>query len=638
MVWPPPSVPIFSSMSADGSLPSLVRNGPGGRDPQGLVEPRATLHLDRRVDASGSALLMELLNALSSRLWTSSWSFPPPQEASASAAKSRQEHGAAHAPQSSWRHRNSVRLGALFRRMGYVKRTALIAAVVMTARCGRSGARRDGDRGGRQTRPAGERSRRCPTRAEIAPARSRARAGPGAARRAWPAPRRSGAAARSTPPSAGSCARKHIKRSQYRRWRATYVRSARTLRRLRGARGGPAALRAHLGRVAGAAAAADRRRRMPAVFLQLERNRQYWPRMPYPAAGDQVSFRGSELLFQYFAGEGLQLHPLSTFKKANHLHGFCEREEPSCDEAALRAHPRRDDRARGEARPQLHRLGVPLLLRRRRAAVDERDGAGHRHPGARPRRAAAERARSTPTPPAARWARSRPPRPPACAPPARAAGSRYLQYSFAPRLYIFNAFLQSLIGLYDFSNAHRRRARARGLYDDAEPEARAEVPLQRRGRLVALQLRRPRVESRTTTSCCASSSRACASRRLGAVYCELREEVPRLPGRPAGGELRGAGEPPRRTSRSRCASACRSCRPCEVTVTRPDGSVVFDRLATFRRGTGSFTWTPRGAVHVHRAGGGEGAAHRPRQARQRHAPRSRWRTGPAERALGCAAR
>ena len=66
---------------------------------------------------------------------------------------------------------------------------------------------------------------------------------------------------------------------------------------------------------------------MPAAFLQLERNRQYWPRMPYPAPGDQVSFRGSEILFQYFAGEGLQLHPLSTFKKANHLHGFCERKE-----------------------------------------------------------------------------------------------------------------------------------------------------------------------------------------------------------------------------------------------------------------------------------------------------------------------
>ena len=32
----------------------------------------------------------------------------------------------------------------------------------------------------------------------------------------------------------------------------------------------------------------------------------------------------------------------------------------------------------------------------------------------------------------------------------------------------------------------------------------------------------------------------------------------------------------------------------ELTVTRPDGRVVFSRLATFRRGSGSFSWTPRG--------------------------------------------
>ena len=124
--------------------------------------------------------------------------------------------------------------------------------------------------------------------------------------------------------------------------------------------------------------------RMPVAFLQLERNRQYWPRMPYPAPGDQVSFRGSEILFQYFPGEGLQLHPLSTFKKANPLHGFCEREEASCDE-------RRCARILDEM--------TALAVKRGRSfiaweylfyfgggtpPVDERDGAGHRHPGARP--------------------------------------------------------------------------------------------------------------------------------------------------------------------------------------------------------------------------------------------------------------
>ena len=113
------------------------------------------------------------------------------------------------------------------------------------------------------------------------------------------------------------------------------MRSVRTLRRLRGARA--TQLRYVLTSVESLAL---RRRlsasRMPVVFLQLERNRQYWPRLPYPASGDQVSFRGSEILFQYFPGEGLQLHPLSTFKKANHMHGACEREEAGCDEQALR--------------------------------------------------------------------------------------------------------------------------------------------------------------------------------------------------------------------------------------------------------------------------------------------------------------
>jgi hypothetical protein len=32
----------------------------------------------------------------------------------------------------------------------------------------------------------------------------------------------------------------------------------------------------------------------------------------------------------------------------------------------------------------------------------------------------------------------------------------------------------------------------------------------------------------------------------------------------------------------------------EVKVTNPHGTVTFSRLATFRRGDGSFTWTPRG--------------------------------------------
>ena len=67
---------------------------------------------------------------------------------------------------------------------------------------------------------------------------------------------------------------------------------------------------------------------MPVVFLQVARNRQYWRTLPFPASEDRVTFRGSQILFEYFPGRGLQLHPLSTFKKANLIHGACVREEP----------------------------------------------------------------------------------------------------------------------------------------------------------------------------------------------------------------------------------------------------------------------------------------------------------------------
>src|SRR5918992_4369929 len=130
--------------------------------------------------------------------------------------------------------------------------------------------------------------------------------------------------------------REAIEQAEYRRWRRWYVRSLRTYRRLRGAR------REQLGYVIDSveALALSKRlgaTRMPAAFVQLDRNRRYWRSLPYPGAGDQVSFRGSELLYQYFPGEGLQLHPLSTFKKANHMYGACERGDSTCDQAGLRS-------------------------------------------------------------------------------------------------------------------------------------------------------------------------------------------------------------------------------------------------------------------------------------------------------------
>jgi len=467
--------------------------------------------------------------------------------------------------------------------MGYVKRTALAAAVMTAAATAPAHAgpviEVDGQHAHRVNDPA------VPTRAEIAMSMPvRASAAGVVARASTKRGRRAVYAALRR-----ELRRKHIGKAQYRRWRATYVRSIRTLRHLGGARS--TQLRYVLTSVESLAL----RRllipsRMPAVFLQLERNRQYWPHMPYPAVGDQVSFRGSELLYQYFAGEGLQLHPLSIFKKANHLHGFCERKEPTCDEAALRrildemtalavkrsrgfiaweylfyfgggTPPWMSGMAQstgiqalGRAAQLLHEPKYDATARRALGAFSAAPPTGVRTTGPR-------------------------------------GGVAYLQYSFAPRLYIFNAFLQTEIGLYDFSNL-AANDRARGFYADAIDEARAEVPYSDVGDWSLYnyaghestppyhELLREFLDSLCT-------------RRQGAVFCEYAKKYRGYQVDPPTVNYEGPAtatedEPVAlRFNLSKLSAV-------QVTVTRPDGRVVLDRLATFRRGTGAFTWTPRG--------------------------------------------
>jgi hypothetical protein len=382
---------------------------------------------------------------------------------------------------------------------------------------------------------------------------------------------------------------KRIARADYRRWRATYVRSVRTLRRLRGARA--TQLRYVLTSVESLAL---RRRlaatRMPVAFLQLDRNRQYWRKLPYPAAGDQVSFRGSEILFQYFAGEGLQLHPLSTFKKANHLHGFCERGEPSCDEAALR---RILDEMTGLAVRRGRRFIAweylfhfgggtpPWMSGMAQATAIQAYGRAAQLLEEPAYAATAQRALGA--------FEARPPTGVRTTGPR--GGVHYLQYSFAPRLYIFNAFLQSLIGLYDFSQI-TGDLRARALYDQAEPEARAEVPLSDVGDW-----------SRYSYAGAESTGdyhellreflQSLCTRRLGEVYCDYAQRYRGYQVDPPEityeGPLAATEDEPAalRFSVSKLSAV-------QVTVRRPDGRVVFDRLGTFRRGSGAFSWTPRG--------------------------------------------
>jgi hypothetical protein len=471
--------------------------------------------------------------------------------------------------------------------MGYVRKTALVAVATAAVAAGPAQAGQvivvDGDHAERVSDPA------VPTRAEaalVAPGRGSAVAAAAGARA-----RASTKRGRNAVYAAlrRELRRKRIERADYRRWRATYVRSIRTLRRLRGARA--TQLRYVLTSVESLAL---RRRlgatRMPVAFLQLERNRQYWPRLPYPASRDEVSFRGSQILFVYFPGEGLQLHPLSTFKKANALHGFCERGEATCDEAALRRIlDEMTDLAVKRGRnfiaweylfyfgggtpPWMSGMAQATGIQALARAAQLLDEPKYAETA---RRALA--AFETPPPAGVRTTGPR-------------GGVHYLQYSFAPRLFIFNAFLQSLIGLYDFDRVVGD-PEARRLFDEAEPEARAEVPFSDVGDW-SLYNYGGHESDRDYHELLREFLQSMCSRRLGPLYCEYARKY-------RGYQL----DPPEVTYEGPALGTedmpialsftVSKLSAVQVTVTRPDGRVVFDRLGTFRRGSGSFTWTPRG--------------------------------------------
>jgi hypothetical protein len=471
--------------------------------------------------------------------------------------------------------------------MGYVRKTVLAAAAMAAVAAAPAQAGQvivvDGNHAQRVNDPA------VPTRAEAAlpmpvggrvaaaASRVRGRASSKRGRRAvYAALRR-------------ELRRKHITLTKYRRWRRTYVRSIRTLRRLRGARA--AQLRYVLTSVESLAL---RRRlgatRMPAVFLQLERNRQYWPRLPFPASRTDVSFKGSEILFRYFPGEGLQLHPLSTFKKANALYGFCDRGEAACDEGALRrildemtalAVKRGPNFIAweylfyfgGGTPPWMSGMaqatGIQALGRAARLLHEPKYAETARR---------ALPAFETPPPTGVRTT-------------GPLGGVHYLQYSFAPRLYIFNAFLQSLIGLYDFGRAVDD-ANALRLFHDAEPEARAEIPYSDVGDW-SLYNYAGHESDRDYHELLRELLQSMCTRHLGAIYCQYAKKYRGYQVDPPvityeGPSFTTEDEPTALRFNVSKLSAV------EVTVTRPDGRVVIDRLATFRRGNGSFTWTPRG--------------------------------------------
>ena len=171
-----------------------------------------------------------------------------------------------------------------------------------------------------------------------------------------------------------------------------------------------------------------------------------------------------------------------------------------------------------------------------------------------------------------------------------AGGVHYLQYSFAPRLYIFNAFLQSLIGLHDFGKL-AGETRATELFRQAEPEAREEMPLSDVGDWSRYSYLGAE-STREYHELLREFLQSMCIRRLGKVYCDLAARYRGYTVDPPELAYTGPAQAIEEDLTSLSFTVSKL-SVVELKVSR-GGKVVFSRLATFRRGTGAFAWRPRG--------------------------------------------
>ena len=208
--------------------------------------------------------------------------------------------------------------------------------------------------------------------------------------------------------------------------------------------------------------------RLNALWLTLERNREWWNLGPLLASGQRVSFDGSELVWQYVPGEGIQLHPLANFGKLNAL--WRSRRDAARMAALLQellALPAQ--RAGGLAWEYYFDFGggAPPWV------SGLAQGTGLQAMA----RAAVKAGRGAELLPWLRGGlgifRTAPPEGVQVA--GENGGAHFLQYSFAPGLEILNGFVQSLVGLYDFGQI-AADAEAQALFAAGEASARAEVP------------------------------------------------------------------------------------------------------------------------------------------------------------------
>ncbi len=207
--------------------------------------------------------------------------------------------------------------------------------------------------------------------------------------------------------------------------------------------------------------------RLPAVFLTLERNRQWWTTEPLLGGDQRVSFPGSRIVWEHYPGQGLEIQWLATFGEGNgyYLSGH--------EDANLR---------------QL--LGEVIPLATERAGGIAWEYMFHFDGGAPPWTSGLSQGTAIQLL-ARAWSRLKEPAyltaaqqalgifqapPPQGVRVATPAGALYAEYTYAPSDRILNGFIQALVGLYDYTSITKDPL-GLALFEAGDAEARAIVPL-----------------------------------------------------------------------------------------------------------------------------------------------------------------
>jgi D-glucuronyl C5-epimerase C-terminus len=401
--------------------------------------------------------------------------------------------------------------------------------------------------------------------------------------------------------------------------------------------------------------------RMAPVFLELQRNTEWWSRTGrspanQPTEGDigkprkktacttaariaasRVEFKGDPLTLQYYPGNGLRLQPLANFGKANALYNACKgiNTEPGtpCEPDKLRE-----------------------LLDRLIATASRRGGflaweyffsfGGGRPPwvsgiatgsalSALSRGASLFKEQETqppPAPPAQPTGGSTPtplpsqtqPQPPAPAPVhdsayyldiarqalpiyAHAAplgirasaprGNHYLIYSFDKGLRVGNAFLESLIGLWDYWQISGDKA-ARALWIRGDREAKHELPLLDTGAWSLYSLGGAESDLNYHRVIRDFAENLC-DRTKESIYCDKAAAFDKYLHQPASVSIVGPTTG-RAKKAVRIAIRVDKISCLSIQILRGE-KVVYQPTWYFPRGVHSFAWTPPkpGTYHVH---------------------------------------